>query len=348
MRILHLLQSESFSGAESVACQIITLLSDENELIYASQDGPVREIVEQKGITFFPLKTIDLPHIKKVINEVKPDLIHAHDFTASFFAALLCGDIPVISHIHSNPLWLQRLSIKSFAYAAVLNRIKCVIGVSDVIKKQYIFKRLLEKKFIVLPNVIDPNELCKKAELFDVEEEIDVIYLGRLSQEKNPLKFLEIINQLVERKSELKAVMIGEGDLFGQCKRYIDEHGLNSNVKMYGFLPNPYPYLKKATVIVIPSVYEGFGLVAIEGIILNTIIVCSGAGGLKDIVDDTCGFICEEVHDYIHSIESLLCNKELRNKISKEAINKVKSFTEILKYKNIIEQIYKNKGVFNE
>ena len=49
---------------------------------------------------------------------------------------------------------------------------------------------------------------------------------------------------------------------------------------------NPYPYLNAGKVMVMPSAWEGFGLAAVEGMCLGKPVVCSGVGGLADIVDE--------------------------------------------------------------
>ena len=234
MRILHLLQSESFSGAESIACHIISLFREENELLFVSQDGPIRQELENININFYPLKKVDLTNIKKAVCEFKPDVIHAHDFTASFYASFC--NVPVVSHLHSNPEWLSKVTIKSLAYAYALKNISSVLGVSDIIKEEYIFKRLLKDKFIVLPNIVDADSVISKANNEIFPGEIDILYVGRFSREKNPLLFLQIVNELALDNNDIKAVMVGNGDLLEECRCYIKDHNIENNVQLTGFL----------------------------------------------------------------------------------------------------------------
>lgn len=104
MRVLHVLQSNRFSGAENVVCQIITSMRADSDIdfVYCSRDGQIREALAERNITFAPLKEISRDEIKRVIDEVKPDVIHAHDRSASMVAALATKKIPIIAHMHVN------------------------------------------------------------------------------------------------------------------------------------------------------------------------------------------------------------------------------------------------------
>ena len=89
MRILHILTSNRFSGAENVVCQIIGMMKDEPdvEMRYCSPDGQIREALAEREITFAPISELSVSEVKRAIKETKPDIIHAHDMRASFVAA---------------------------------------------------------------------------------------------------------------------------------------------------------------------------------------------------------------------------------------------------------------------
>lgn len=109
MRVLHLLKSNKYSGAENVVLTIMDACPD-IEMIYASTDGPIRKVVEDRGHRFYPLEETSVRMVKKAVGELQPDIIHAHDFTMASTAAWAAGDIPVIAHLHNNPPWLKKLA----------------------------------------------------------------------------------------------------------------------------------------------------------------------------------------------------------------------------------------------
>ena len=131
MKVLHLLQSHHFSGAENVVCQIIAMMRGSDvEAAYSSQDGPIREALEERSIPFYPMTSLSVSEVKRVIKEVQPDVIHAHDMRASFVAALACGKIPLISHVHNNAYDSRGLSVKSIAYLVAATKAKHIFWVS--------------------------------------------------------------------------------------------------------------------------------------------------------------------------------------------------------------------------
>lgn len=103
MRVLHVLYSTIYTGAEKVAAQIIQALSGEVEMAYCSlESAEVWEILDGMGIRHYGVSELTPATLGGVIREFRPDVIHAHDMRTSFVAALCCGSIPLISHIHNN------------------------------------------------------------------------------------------------------------------------------------------------------------------------------------------------------------------------------------------------------
>ena len=129
-RIMHILNSSSFSGAENV---VITLVegfrkfNNDTEFIYVSPEGSISEVLKERNICYEPVRSLSASEVRRVIKEVKPDIIHAHDFTASVIAALCCRKIPVISHIHCNPPWIKRICLNSIFYGLTCFKYKKII-----------------------------------------------------------------------------------------------------------------------------------------------------------------------------------------------------------------------------
>lgn len=110
MRILHLLNSDRFSGAENVVCQIIGLFKDDTsiEMAYCSPDGQIRDTLTERNINFYPVSKLSVSEIKRVLNLYDPDIIHAHDYTASVLVSLSGTRKTIVSHLHNNSPWLKK------------------------------------------------------------------------------------------------------------------------------------------------------------------------------------------------------------------------------------------------
>jgi len=98
MKVLHVLNSRVYSGAEKVASQIIKEFEAEMEIAYCSPESDmVAQMLAEQNIRHIPIRNMLPWNLKKVLREEKPDLIHAHDMRATFVSALCCGKIPLIA-----------------------------------------------------------------------------------------------------------------------------------------------------------------------------------------------------------------------------------------------------------
>lgn len=341
MRVLHLLKSNKFSGAENVVLTIMDACQD-IEMIYASTDGPIRKVVESRGFRFYPLKETSVPMVKKVISELTPDIIHAHDFTMASIAAWAAGDVPVVAHLHNNPLWLKKVCIKSMVFAMALPRIKKVISVSKAIEDEYVFHGLMKNKNIVIGNVVNAEEVYRKAHEDCDCSPVDLVFLGRMSLPKNPLQFCEIVCDIRKQMPNVTARMIGDGEMMPQVMEYIRSHELEEIIEIVGFQSNPYPYLNAGKIMVMPSIWEGFGLAAVEGMCLRKPVVCSDVGGLREIVDESCGAKCKSTDEYRRTLIELMTNNAIYEFKAKNAVQKSMMYTDMNKYAGDICNIYRS------
>lgn len=309
LRILHLLADNKLSGAEQVTKGICLGLRNEYEFAYCSPVGPIQQVIEASNIKFLPLARFSRSEIAKTVREFKPDVIHAHDYRASFMAASLVTRAKVVSHLHNNWPWAKRLNIKTMLYSLAQFRFSTVLVVSEAVIDEFVFSPLLRKKAKVISNTVDAAEIKRMAEKERVEE-CDLLFVGRMTEQKDPLSFINIAAALKERLGGIKAIMIGTGELEKDCHRLIQASGLEENVKLLGFVGNPYTYMKQARLLVLPSRWEGFGLVALEGMVLGTPVLCNPVGGLGKLVEHgEGGFHCQNLGNFAKYAAELLGNR---------------------------------------
>lgn len=332
-KVLHLLASRIYSGAENVVCTIIENFTDEFDMAYCSPIGSIQNILEKNNINYYGIEKLSIKNINKVLKEYKPDIIHAHDYKASVMAALSGFNGKIISQIHNNCYSAKSWNIKTILYGLTATRYYRVIGVSDSIYEEAIFKRKLKNKYITIPNYVDSEKIIEKSNEYVFEKKYDAFYIGRLVQEKNPTKYIEIVRILTTINKDIKTVMIGDGDLYTTCAELIKKYNLENNIEMLGFVENPFPIIKNCKVGIMPSEWEGFGLTAIESMVLNKPVLNSGAGGLRKIFKNNQELICNDINDYVVKYEKVIntetnyYNKMIREFIDKDAwkskINKI-------------------------
>lgn len=344
MKILHLLQSDRFSGAENVVCQIISMFKDESniEMVYCSLDGQIREALKERGIRFIPLKNFSVAEIKQVLKEEKPDIIHAHDMRASFYAAMVCKNIPLISHIHNNAFDSQEISPKSIAYMYAAMKAKHILWVSQSSFNGYAFHKFFYKKSEVLYNIIDIDAVYEKMELDTEKYNFDITYVGRLTYQKNPQRLMNLFCLVKEKIPNIKIAVVGTGDLEIEIKELAEEYGLFENICFLGFQSNPLKIMFDSKVMVMTSRWEGTPMCALEALALGVPIVSTPTDGMKDLITSgKNGFLSEDDEILAEKIIELVIDTKKQAEISKNAREFSVLYNDMQTYKSTIMQVYK-------
>lgn len=338
-KVLHLLPSNSFSGAENVVCTII-----ENNLkydmYYCCPRGEIEKVLQERKINYIPISKFNSYNVKKICLENHIDIIHAHDYKASFCAVLSGFRGKIISHIHCNYPFMKKWNMFSFAYKVVSKKFFKVAVVSEAVLEEAIFKKVIKDKVLVINNVVDIKKV-QKYSLQNWSKEYDFIYFGRLEDIKNPMLFIEIINKLSKKNKNISAAIIGDGGLKDDCLQLIEKYSLKNNIDILGFQKNPFKIIKHSKVVIMPSKAEGFGLTAIESMCLEKPVINSGVGGLATIFSDNQEFICRELDEYVEVCNKLLINKKEMNKYVSACSKIIEPYTNVEKWENNIYSLYK-------
>jgi len=343
IKILHLLQSDRVSGAENLASQIISIFSRKNyEIGYCSQDGSIRDYLKKNGINFYPLKYLNFFNFLKVYRIFKPDIIHAHDIRASVLASFFSSSSRVISHIHGNDLKMRVLSIKSIMFFISSFRLDKIIWVSNSALNEYFFFKYVNVKSVVMQNILLD---CKiKEDLYEfnsINQDFDVVYIGRLSYPKDPIRLINILIAVSKSIPDIKIAIIGQGDFFETLKKIIKNNNVENNIKLMGFLENPLDILKKSKVLVLTSIFEGTPMVALEAMSLGIPIVSTPTDGLVELIDHgVTGYLSKSDDDLINYIIQIVINSDLFVKLSTNTLYRYKIINDINSYIEGLENIY--------
>lgn len=340
-KVLLLMPNDGFSGAEKVIIQIINGLKNKYNFIYVSEKGKIDEYLNKYNIKHCILSSrLNRREIKKIIEIENPDIIHTIDFRALAIISTINTNIPVIAHLHNNPLWLRSINKNSIIYLLSSQKAKKIITVSDAVINEFIFKNKISNKIENVLNPLDINEILGKVNELDYEKKYDLCFVGRLTEQKNPLMFLKIVNELKEKNKNIKALMIGTYSEDDKIDKFINEHNLIENIDKIDFVENPYKFMASAKILCMTSKWEGFGLVAFEALTLGLPVVTTNVGGINNMVDSTCGFFCSTIEEFVERISYIIYDEKILNKYSKKAINKSKVLNNIEQYLNKIDNIY--------
>jgi glycogen(starch) synthase len=120
---------------------------------------------------------------------------------------------------------------------------------------------------------------------FATPEEKIAMYVGRFVREKGIHVLLNAAGTILARHQNTKFVVVGGGNR-DKFERFVDWYGLRESVLFTGFMANQalWKLYRVTDVAVFPSLYEPFGIVALEGMAAGAAVVSSDAGGLREVV----------------------------------------------------------------
>lgn len=145
-----------------------------------------------------------------------------------------------------------------------------------------------EKGVSLVASGIDSQTIQK---VRPVKADCDVLYVGRLVKDKHVDKLVRAMAVVAKQQPDIRCVIIGHGIEMPRLKRLVSRLKLRNQVLLMDPLPKAedvYAYMKRAKVFVLPSVREGFGIVALEALACGTPVVTvnSPANAAKDLITD--------------------------------------------------------------
>lgn len=344
-RILHITMSDTFSGAENVACQIISMFRNDSdtEMLYCGVEGPkIRNALQERNIKFVPIKERSPREVARVIRETKPTIIHAHDMKASFYVALTCGKTPFVSHVHNNNVDSRGLSVKSILYYYAAGKAKHIFWVSKSAYEGYAFHEKFKGKSSILYNVINAEEVYRKAAQDKNEYNYDIVYVGRLTPPKNPQRLVEVLTGIEKKYPWMKAAIVGTGDLEAETKQKRRELNAEECIDMLGYSSNPYKIIKSAKIMIMTSRWEGLPMCALEAMALGVPIVSTPTDGLKEIVEDgKTGYLSNKDDVLIARCVDILKNEDLYQRLHQKTLEKAAVILDIKSYKSALDKVYR-------
>ncbi len=339
-RIAHIINSNIYSGLENVVCTIMEQLQNQFEMIYVPQPGPIVEILDEKQIPYYLIKKMSITEIRTFVVKWNPDILQAHDYTASVICALANPKIPIINHLHNNSPWLKNRGLNSLVYLYAAIKADKILTVSKAIENEYVFSKYIRNKIEVIGNPVSRERILYNIKELSNNKKYDICCVGRLAEPKNPLRFIRIIKKITEKYPLIKVVWVGDGELKDLVLSEVKSLKLQNNIEFVGFQKNPHQYMNESKVFMLTSSWEGYGLVAFESLTLGLPTVVSNVGGLPNIVDNECGLLCETDDDFINEIDKLLNCSSYYDEKRRKAIEKSQKIENIKEYTSTLEKKY--------
>ena len=206
-----------------------------------------------------------------------------------------------------------------------------VISTSDAVNKEtekYFY--VPKNKNFLIRNPIDSKKIFKlsqqKISLDLKKNAIKIISIGKLSAQKNFASLIDCIYFLKKNtKKTFQVLIIGEGKLYSNLKKKIDNLKLYDEIKIIKFVDNPYKYISKFDMLVQPSLWEGSSNVLLEALSCKIKVVCYKIpGGTNEILKKNRFGLLAKFNDYKDLSRKILKSHELK-----------KSFRNSRQFKNL-------------
>jgi glycosyltransferase involved in cell wall biosynthesis len=179
--------------------------------------------------------------------------------------------------------------LRRWAYRRADHVVSPSRGVADDLERIY---RIGASMIVMIPNPVDIEQLRRLAGDPDrpvafVDSSAPLIVaVGRLSQEKDYPTLIAAFAR-VRRGSPARLLILGEGDERPALERLVDQLGLRDEVRMPGFLDNPFAYMSDASVFVLSSRYEGLPNSLLQAVAVGVPVVATDCpSGPREILED--------------------------------------------------------------
>ena len=275
------------------------------------------------------------------------DVVHGHDWLVAGAGDHLAKRFraPFVCTIHATEFgrhqgWVDKHP-QSYIHGVerwMANRADRVITCSAYMREHVAdVYGLEESRIAVIPNGIDPSELVPVDDLetlrsrFAQPDEKLVLLVGRLVYEKGFQLALEALPGLIERVGNVRFLVAGSGTAEGELREQATALGLDPHGTFLGWIGDDvlHSLYRIADLTVVPSIYEPFGLVALEAMASGCPCLVADTGGLREVVpneDVGLRFRSRDPRSLASMAERLLTEEELRDRLVAEASEHVLSF----------------------
>ncbi|MEI8237906.1 MAG: glycosyltransferase family 4 protein [Actinomycetota bacterium] len=297
------------AGHEVVVCTVHHPDEPDDSVV----DG-VRVLRAEDGLPWLPDDAVvarmastnhQLVQLAARLGDWRPDVVHAHDWLVAWAADTLktLFDAPLVATIHATergrhgghlPPGLPG-EINSVEWWLTYQAREVIACSRFMVREVVEGFELPSAKVHLVPNGIDidlwTGLAAAPARSIDQHNGSSplVIAWGRIQYEKGFQVLARAMARLRHEVPGIRCVIAGRGTYLPELQTHIDVEGVSDIVQLAGFVPDDElrSLLREAACVVIPSLYEPFGIVALEGMAAGAPTIVARTGGLAEIVEGT-------------------------------------------------------------
>lgn len=262
-------------------------------------------------------------HVRKIVNQIKPDVIHLHSSKAGVIGRMFVGGkYKKFYTPHGYSFLMEDVSSKKkkiyYAIEKLAGRSSCTTIACG--KGEYEETLKVAKKAVCINNGIDLNSIAKDIKAatekhpIEVEaiesKQFTVVTLGRACEQKNPKLFNEVAKEL----PEVQFIWIGDGELRGELT--------SGNIKVTGWMEREEAILEamKGDAFMLTSLWEGLPISLLEAMYLKKVCIVSNVIGNRDVInDDLNGYVCDTKEDFVEAIRLAMSENNENGRLTERA-----------------------------
>ncbi len=287
IKVLHIVAALDAGGVENLLYQYYQHMKRQefqfDFIVHHPTKGVLEEAFEAMGATIYrvPSKHENIVEnvkaMRQIIQQGNYDIVHCHQDAISAIPLYLAKRLGIkhrIAHAHNvytDESW--KLKVRNTLLRYVLKRSANSYCACSVAAGEWLFRKkfLKKNKLILIKNAININKFKFDAgirnhmrQVNQLEDKIVIGHVGRFTEQKNHMFLLEVFKETFVREPKAMLLLIGDGELKKNIVERAKKLGIDKQIKFLGKQDNVANWMQAMDVFVLPSLYEGLGIVLIE------------------------------------------------------------------------------------
>jgi glycosyltransferase involved in cell wall biosynthesis len=340
IRVCQMITELRPAGAERCVYELAKRLdrSRFDVLVVALRGGQVQQMLADAGVRVHVLGVrgkwdlVRFGTLVDVLRRERINIVHTHLFHADLAGRPAARLAAVPRLVHTVHVADPRLRPWRFAYARVMagycDRIVCVSRA--VLEHHRRRSGLPAERYTVIHNGIAVEEYFRddqargrlRAQWGVAEDRVLVAYVGRLDRQKGLDTLVSAMAHLAARGHPMELVIAGEGPQRRLVENFVAHGEGGARARFLGFTSDVRGVLSAADVLVMPSRWEGFGLVAAEAMAAGLPIIATRVPALMEVLEDGRTAILTDREDSVglsEALERLAADAQLRKQLGQAA-----------------------------
>ncbi|MBS3165871.1 glycosyltransferase family 4 protein [Candidatus Woesearchaeota archaeon] len=321
--------------------------------------GGILPMLKKNKLYFFEVPFFIIAeffNLKKLVKQIKPDIIHVHWIIPQGFIAMLIKKltgVPYVVTTHGGDIFGVQGKIPRYIKKITLKNAKYITVVSNAIKREILNKIDSNLDIKVIPMGVDSKLFNPNKKDLSLKKKYNInghflLFVGRLTEKKGVMYLLEAMPKVIKEFPKTKLMIIGSGELEQKLKKLVQKLKIQNNIIFMGSIQNKElpKYYATADIFIGPSIIakggdtEGLGLTFVEAGLCGCLLIGSDIGGVSDVIIQNNGLFVKEKDsgDISDKIIKLMKNPmKNKNRTRKMLINKFDWKIIKEKYEDIIK-----------